>query len=124
MKGPMLICFVSFERINTEENTFSFVTTPATNIPCTVHFGDLHDVPQRCKTCQLAEFRVLNLRVLKFETRLESTVKLWFSNDIEIKLATSLPMWYICDLTYLSLYELRIFRHRLRVLVNDKKNYF
>ena len=49
MKGPMLIFF--FQRINTEENPFLFVTTPAMNM------GDVHYVPQRYKTCQSAEFR-------------------------------------------------------------------
>ena len=38
----------------------------------------------------------------KCETRWESTVKLWFSDDIVIKLATFLTMSYIWDLTYLS----------------------
>ena len=43
MKGPMLICFF-FERMNTEENAFLFVTTPATNIPwlLPVYFGNVH----------------------------------------------------------------------------------
>ena len=36
--------------------------------------------------------KVVNLRVLKCETRWESAVKLWFSDDIVIKLATSLTM--------------------------------
>ena len=51
--------FFFFEKINIEENPFLFVTTPATNILwiLPVYFGDVHDVPQRCKTCQLAEFR-------------------------------------------------------------------
>ena len=59
MKGPMLICFFFFERINTEENPFLFVTTQATNIPriLPVYFGVVHDVQQKCKTCQLAELR-------------------------------------------------------------------
>ena len=35
---------------------------------------------------------VLNLRVWKCETRWESAVNLWFSDDIVIKLATSLTM--------------------------------
>ena len=45
---------------------------------------------------------VLSLRVCKSETRTKSAVKLWFSDDIVIKLATSLTMWYIWDLTHLS----------------------
>ena len=100
MKGPMFICFFFFEKINTS----LFVTTPATKIPwiLPVHFGDHHDVPQRFKTCLLAEFSVLNFGVLKCETRWESAINLWFSDDIVIKLATSLTMWYIWDLTYLS----------------------
>ena len=58
MKGPILIFFF-FERINIEENIFLFVTTPATNIPLIfpVYFGDVNFVPQRRKTCQLAEIR-------------------------------------------------------------------
>ena len=38
-----------FERVNTEENPFLFVTTPAINIPwlLPVYFDDVHDVPQR-----------------------------------------------------------------------------
>ena len=63
---------------------------------------------------------MLNLRVRKSGTRWESAVKPLFPDDIVIKLATSLTMWYIWDLTYLSLYELRTFCHRLR-LVNYKK---
>ena len=45
---------------------------------------------------------VLSLRVRKCETRRESAIKLWFSDDIVIKLAASLTMWYIWDLTPLS----------------------
>ena len=45
---------------------------------------------------------VLNLRARKSETRWESAVKQSFPDDIVIKLATSLTMWYIWDLTYLS----------------------
>ena len=65
MKGPMLLFF--FERINTEENLFLFVTTPATNIPriLPVYFGDVHHVRQRCKTCRLAEFRGVDPSCLK-----------------------------------------------------------
>ena len=35
---------------------------------------------------------VLNLRVRKCETRCESALKLWFSDDFVIKLVTSLTM--------------------------------
>ena len=57
MKGQMLICFF-FTRVNTEENLFFFVTTQATKIPLIlpVYFGDVHDVLQRFKSCQAAEF--------------------------------------------------------------------
>ena len=57
----MLIYFF-FERVSTEENSFLFVTTPATNIPwiLPVYYGDVYDVPQRFKTCQAAEFRCVD----------------------------------------------------------------
>ena len=76
MKGPILIVFF-FERINTEENPFLFVTKPATNIPLIlpVYFVDVHDVPQRCKSCQLAEFRSVDPSCLEMIGPLESTVK-------------------------------------------------
>ena len=35
---------------------------------------------------------VLSRRVCKYETRRESAVKLWFSDDIAIKIATYLTM--------------------------------
>ena len=51
--------------------------TPATNILLIlpVYFGDVHDAPQRSKTCQLDELTGVDLRVWKCETRWESTVK-------------------------------------------------
>ena len=98
MKGPMLICFFLWK------DPFLFVTTPATNILwiLPVYFGDLHEVPQRCKTFQLSESRSVEPLCLEMETRWESAIKLWFSDDIVIKPAASLTMWYIWELTYLS----------------------
>ena len=54
-----------FERVNTEENPFLFITTPAMNIPfiSPVFFGDVHDVPGRFKTCQTAKFSCVYLPV-------------------------------------------------------------
>ena len=48
-----------------------FVTTPATNISCIlpVYFGDVHDGPQRCKTCQLAEYRGVDPSCLEINVR-------------------------------------------------------
>ena len=46
-----------FKRINTEENPFLFVTTPARTSHGYYFCIFVHNVPQRCKTCQLAEFR-------------------------------------------------------------------
>ena len=66
--------------------------------------------------------QLLSLRAWKCGTLWESAVKLWFSDDIVIKLATDLTMWYIWVLTYLSHYELRTFCHSLR-LINYKKRY-
>ena len=50
------------------------------------------DVPQRCKICQLAEFRCLNLCVPKSETRWEIADRQCFPNDFVVKLETSLTM--------------------------------
>ena len=48
-----------------------------------------------------------------------------FSDDIVIKLATSLTMWYIWDLIiYFSQYELKTFCHRIRLVNYIKKTIF
>ena len=97
MKGLMLICFF-FERINTEENPFLFLITPA-------HEDNLCIVAMFTMSCKdvkhvnWTNLGVLNLHVLKSETRWESAVKRRFPDDIVVELATYLTIW---DLTYLS----------------------
>ena len=46
-----------FEKVNTMEKPFLFVTTPPTNTQWILlaYFCDVHDAPQRFTTCQLAE---------------------------------------------------------------------
>ena len=54
-EGSVVDLLFSFERVNTKENPFLFVTTPAANIPSILpaYFCDVHDALQSF-TCQLA----------------------------------------------------------------------
>ena len=110
--------FVFFlEKINTKENPFLFVTTPATNISwiLSAYFYGIHDAPQRFTICQLSEFSGVEPSRLNCAAR--------FPDDVVIKLATSSTMWYIWELRLhsFSQYELKTFYHRLQPVNNKKK---
>ena len=60
-----------FERVNTEENPLSFVTTPATNIPwiLPVCFDNVRDVSQDLKHVNRTSLAVLTFLIFKCQTR-------------------------------------------------------
>ena len=89
----MLICFF-LEKVTTEENPF-FLSLHQPRISHEYYLCILAMFTMSCKDVEHVNWPsldVLSLRVCKCEARRENTVKQWFSDDIVIKLATSLTM--------------------------------
>ena len=95
MKGPMIIMF--FERINTEENCFflSLHQPPTSREYCLCILAMFTTSNKDLKRVNRPSLAVWRLCICKCETCMGIVVKLWFSDNIVIKLATYLTMRYI-----------------------------
>ena len=94
MKGLMLIWFFSLKR-STLRKIPSFLSSHQPRTSHEYYLCILAIFTMSCKDVKLVNWpslEVLALRVCKCESRRESAVKLWFSDVIVIKLATSLTM--------------------------------
>ena len=89
MKGQMLICFFLLKDQH-QEKSLPFCHHTSHEHPMNIYLCILAMFTMSLKDVKhvnLPSLEVLNVRVCKCETRGESAVKLWFPDDIAIKLA-------------------------------------